>query len=132
MALGRRGILITQLSALAKLACVPGEWALNQESAPGVAASVTKAAAAGVSHVCRSITISVDSIVVGGFALCVLRDGLSGVGAILWSAYGVVLSPIYMSDLNIVGTAGNAMTLEFTTPIAATAQVLTLTGYDAS
>lgn len=71
--------------------------------------------------------------------LCNLRDGASGAGAILWSVLMATQAVAgdkddYTSDgHNIVGTAGNAMTLEYVAAGGAnTLETVALGGYDAS
>jgi hypothetical protein len=86
--------------------------------AVGVRAVATQAAVAGAMHICRSITASiVAGAAAQGQLQVVLRDGATGVGTILWSDN--VACPAAESDritiagMNISGTPGNAMTLEF-------------------
>lgn len=131
MALGRVGILIATSPSDAEVACSPGEWSITSAPAVATVATVTRAAVAGVSHVFRSVVASCTDTTAP--RLCVVRDGLSGVGAILWQAYVAGAIPIFMTDLNIIGTAGNAMTIEYTTaPAAGSFEAVSLTGYDAS
>jgi hypothetical protein len=108
------------------------------QNTPGAAAqaTITKAAVAGVRHICDSITAT---IACSGTAQTpinvVLRDGLTGVGAILWSAKLAApingMADIELNGLSIPGTAGNAMTLEFTgAGAAATEQAVSMIGSD--
>lgn len=116
----------------AELSATPAEWSQTNAPAAATIATTTKAAAAGVAHVCRSITAMGDTAHATA-PLLVLRDGLSGVGAILWSVYVPLglSGPVSVPGLNIVGTAGNAMTLEFTSAPSATGfQSVALSGYD--
>ncbi len=118
----------------------PGDSSLA--AAPGVAvqASVTRAAVVGVRHVCTSITASTDAGAAAGGTggmLVVLRDGLTGVGAVLWNC--LLQAPandsksIALSGLSIIGTLGNAMTLEFVAaPGAGVSQTVTLVTHDAT
>ncbi len=129
-----------------ELATGPGEWATFSNPGGAVQASASRAAAAGVRHVAKSMVG--DYFATGVLAApsvnnLVLRDGLSGVGTILWSrALGLQLTPagttgvadhVMSPPVSIVGTAGNAMTLEFTAagPLN-TFEVISLTGFDAS
>ena len=120
-----------------QLSSSPGEWSVNHLPAVGVQATITRAGVAGRSHICRSITAAISAgAAVSAVSHIVLRDGVSGVGAILWGA--VLNAPINYSDnivisgLNIVGTSGNAMTLEFLAAgVATDTQSVSLTGYDA-
>lgn len=90
----------------------------NLTSAPAAAvvATVTQAAAgAGRRNVCRNIAASVFNAVGLTYAPLVLRDGATGVGAILWRTdIAKDLEAFAIGDLLIIGTANTAMTLEFT------------------
>lgn len=86
----------------------------------GVAAIVGQAAKL---HVCQTIHATFNAGATAPAAIqvgVVLRDGASGSGAILWSSQmaltavgGQASPPVEISGLNISGTPGNAMTLEF-------------------
>lgn len=114
-----------------------GDWAIQSDPATAIQATITRAAgAAGVRHICTSITATFSAGITAGVATKVyLRDGLTGAGAILWSAS--LSAPVgdshdvTISDLSIVGSAATAMTLEFALAGAAgTFQNVALTGYD--
>jgi hypothetical protein len=134
------GAAVAGLGAL--LAAGPGEWAISHLPAANVVATITRAAVAGQRHVCRSITGSIAAGAIAPAAFntqLLLRDGASGVGAILWgdtlsmSAVAGGQDTSQLSGLNIVGTAGNAMTLEFLAAAGAnTLESVALTGYDAT
>lgn len=135
-----RAASATNLSAFsgqgAQLSAAPGEWTANHIPAAGVLATVTRAGQAGVVQVCRSITASISAVNVQGAINVVLRDGASGAGAILWSCGFVVPAGnsdrVAITGLNIAGTAGEDMTLEFTgAPAAGNGEQVTFTGYDA-
>jgi hypothetical protein len=120
----------------AQMVAAPGEWSQNEIAAAGTLASVTRAGAPGVRQIVRSITVSITAVNVQGALNAVLRDGASGVGAILWSCGFVAAAGtcdrVALSGLNIAGTAGNDMTLEFSgAPAAGNAEQVTMTGYDA-
>lgn len=120
----------------AQLVACPGEWSENEIAAAGALASVTRAGSAGIRQICRSITVSITCVNVQGAVNAVLRDGAAGVGAILWSCGFVgaagTCDRVAITGLNIAGTAGNDMTLEFSgAPAAGNAEQVTLTGYDA-
>lgn len=130
--------LATQQAVGSEMVTGPGQWSLV--SAPGAAAqpTATKAAgAAGVRHVCTGISATVAPGATAQVPVLVnLRDGATGVGAILWSGYlqapanglGVLTSP----PLNIPGSAATAMTIEFAAaPVAAAVGSVSATGYDA-
>jgi len=115
----------------------PLEWSIQHTPAAGVQATITRAASAGVKHVATAISV----VLVGGAAgetgpvYVYLRDGASGLGTILWGATLRAPTansvPISLTGLNIPGTAGNAMTLEFAfAPAATTLESVALTGYE--
>lgn len=123
----------------ALLVAEPGEWAASAVPPAATRATVTLAGAVGTRHVCRSITacLANDAAAQTGPCFVYLRDGASGVGAILWA--GVLRGGAYangqisLSGLNIVGTAGNDMTLEFdVAPDAGHNQTVAMTGYSAT
>ena len=130
----------TTQSKGAALATSPGNWSITSAPAVNTVATVTKAGVGGTRHVCTSIHASlyVTGVTTAGGLLVTLRDGASGIGSILWSGYMVVQNIIGFVDriivlpLNTVGTAGNAMTLEFASSAGlATFEAISLTGYDA-
>lgn len=116
----------------------PGNWSVTSDPAVNTQATVTRAGVVGVSHVCTSIGLCLSNSGAAASAIvkAYLRDGASGVGAVLWSA-NIIAGPgfgdyVHISGLNIVGTAGNAMTLEFAAAGGANTQEnVSLTGYDA-
>lgn len=120
------------------LVAKPGEWAIQHTPAAATQATITRAAGgAGVRHVCRSITCSIVAIAAQGQIIVNLRDGATGAGTILWSAQFALLAGtsdrITLGDLNIVGSANTAMTLEVAAaPAATNFASVSLTGYDAS
>lgn len=116
----------------------PGEWAIQQTPAAATQATISRAAGgAGVRHVCRSITCSILATAAQGQIIVNLRDGATGAGTILWSAQFSLAAGtsdrITLGDLNIVGSANTAMTLETAAaPAATNFASVSLTGYDAS
>lgn len=133
------------LSAVAAPAALmvsaPGEWSITNAPAVAVRATITRAAGgAGVRHVARSITAStsMNNGFIGDLPLlATLRDGTSGVGAILWSSRLQLSAnfpfgfPVALSGLNIVGSINTAMTLEFdVAPAAFSSESVALTGFD--
>lgn len=124
----------------AVLSASPGEWAIENRPIAATQATITRAAVAGTVHVARSITACLTSaagLVAAQELQVVLRDGLTGAGAVLWSARLSIPNVVGERDkivapLNIAGTAGNAMTLEFTAAGGAgTFESVSLSGYDA-
>jgi len=64
-----------------------------------------------------------------------LRDGPSQTGTVIWQ-YDIAVEPGVsiehsICDLNIVGSANTAMTLEFTSVGGVTGETVNLVGYDA-
>ncbi len=125
-------------SVNAQLAVRPGDWSINHTPAAATQATITKAAgAAGVRHVCTSISATLATIGTAQSSAIVLslRDGTTGAGTILWSKQAVLpanaLWEVNISNLNIVGTAATGMTLEFGAAGAtASFSSVALTGYD--
>lgn len=127
------------LSLGAGLVSLPGDWGAVSTPAVSAQASATRVAgAAGVRHVCTSISFSLGAVAAEGSLLVNLRDGTTGVGTILWSMrIGPFLAGTSgretISGLNIVGSAATAMTLEFAAaPTATNFETVSLTGHDAS
>lgn len=124
------------------LATGPGNWSINHTPAANTQATITKAAGGGtIRHVCNSITVTLIGLAASAEAtvLVNLRDGATGAGTILWSARLLVTgttgseSGVTLSNLNIVGSANTAMTLEFAAAGgASTFETVAMTGYDAS
>jgi hypothetical protein len=123
----------------AALAAPPGEWTLTSAPAANTVATATRAAgAAGVRHVLRSIHASINAVAAITAPLTVVvRDGASGVGAILWqdrlTAPAGTDGRISLTGLSIVGSAATAMTVEFTAaPGATNFETLSATGYSSA
>jgi hypothetical protein len=122
----------------AQLATAPGEWTLNSEPAANTTATATRAAGgAGVRHVLTSVNASLIGVAaIAAPISVVVRDGATGVGAILWR--DKLFTPaagsrdrLTISGLNIVGSVNTAITVEFTGgPGATNFEVLSATGYD--
>jgi len=121
----------------AAMVAPPGNWAAFQTPAAATQATCNRAGLAGNRNICNSIQANVSAVAIQGVLVLVLRDGASGVGAILWSTNlgPVVIGsniPFAISGLNIVGTSGNQMTLEFTAaPAATNFESVAMTGYQA-
>jgi hypothetical protein len=135
--------LAAQTGINAQMSTPPGNWAVNHTPAINTQATISKAAgAAGVRHVCTSITATLGQSGAGtaqGVIQVNLRDGATGAGTILWSASlssPTTTSPvavINLSGLNIVGSAATAMTLEFSAAGGANVfESVAMTGYDVS
>lgn len=113
-----------------------GCWAATNGPTATRQATVTQVAGdAGVRNVCRSITATVACGATAQTPLSVfLRDGATGVGAILWQA--VLAAPadgsgiVNVSDLEIVGSPATPMTLEFSAGgVAASLEAVSMSGF---
>jgi hypothetical protein len=121
----------------AQLVADPGEWTIVHTPAVNVQATATKAAgAAGVQHVCRSISAALNALTAAAetTVLLNLRDGATGAGTILWAlrlhAIPAGTTGIAIAGLNIFGSAATAMTLEFAAAGGAnTFESLSASGY---
>lgn len=115
---------------------MPNQWSVQNTPGAAAQATISKAGVAGARHVCMGISASIACGATAQTPIqVVLRDGATGVGAILWSqelaapANGV--GEVEISDMGIAGTSGNAMTLEFTAAgVAASVESVSLIGYD--
>lgn len=103
----------------AMLVTEPGEWTENDGPAANTQSTATHAAGgAAERHICKSITATLIAGATASNAISVrLRDGITGVGTILWRAtmtvpIGVGQS-IVIPNINIIGSVATAMTLEF-------------------
>lgn len=115
-------------------------WSQTHQPAANTIATTTRAAQSGVQHVCRAITASFSATGVAPTAIqveVVLRDGASGAGTVLWScgmslpATAGASTVVALTDLEIAGTTGTAMTLEFSAAGGAnTVERVSLVGYD--
>jgi hypothetical protein len=115
------------------------KWAINNAPAANTVATVSQAAAGGLRHVCTSIYALLTNGVVAaqGNATLNLRDGASGAGTLLWTmdmaipATAGTTRVIQLSNLNIVGSGGLAMTLEFVAAAGAnTFEMVNICGFD--
>lgn len=118
------------------------DWTLvaNAAGAANVQATATRAGQAGVAHVLESITATCwqpGAPAAANELIFVVRDGATGVGAILFQ--GVIkltttandVNTFSQTGLNIVGTAGNAMTVEFLgAPGANAVELISADGFD--
>jgi len=109
-------------SIVAHESWVKNTWAQGHLPAANTQATTTKAApGAGLRNVCTGITatIAASAAPAAVVALVVLRDGATGVGAVLWADYVALtavagaVSKINLSGLRIRGSANTQMTLEF-------------------
>lgn len=126
-------------SSGATLIAQPGHWSINHTPAANTQATITRAGTGANRHVCTSITATLIGLAAAAEAtvLVNLRDDVSGAGTILWSTRLLVTGTsgsetgITLSNLSILGSAGNAMTLEFAAAGGAnTFSSVALTGFD--
>ena len=111
-------------------------WSITHTPGAATQATATKAASTGVRHVATNITAC---LAVGGTAqtpiVANLRDGASGAGTVVrsWAFSAPVNGTsvcVTQSDLSIIGTAGVAMTIEFTgAGVAASQETVSMSGY---
>jgi hypothetical protein len=114
-------------------------WNINNLPADGVQATVTKAAAPGVTHIGDSAWlhwVNDSAAAAGVLASAKIIDGVSGSTAYLMQILfclggtGTSEGPPLGPGLNYRGTPGNAMTAEFSAGVALTRQSVSLSGYD--
>jgi hypothetical protein len=113
-------------------------WSQIHAPAANSQATTSRAAATGVRHVayCVGYTLTATTAPAATSLNVVLRDGATGAGTIIWqhtvvatAGTGNLVTPHTVCGLNIAGTAGTAMTLEFSAGLTNAVQVVSLTGY---
>jgi len=116
----------------------PTDWPLAHTPAAATQATISKAAAPALKHVCTSISATLTTVgTLQGPIQLNLRDGATGAGTILWSL-SIQLPvngawSIFLSGLSIPGSINTAMTLEFSAAgVAASQESVALTGYDSA
>lgn len=137
---GAAAVIAAFSSLGAALSVSPGNWSQGSTPAAATQATTSRAAGgAGVRHVCTGIfaTLATGATAQAAAAVLVLRDGLTGAGAILWTKQSILpvngVWNVEISGLNIVGSAATAMTLEFVAAgVAGSFQSVSMTGYEAS
>lgn len=98
----------------------PSQWSQSHAPAAATQATTTKAAGgAGVRHYCNALVVTLsNSAAAAGDVVIRLRDGATGAGTILAEfrlaipAVASSFAQVALSDLEIIGTANTAMTLE--------------------
>lgn len=115
------------------------DFAKSSVPAANTQATTSIAATAGVRNVCTSLSVMLSAGASASSVVIVyLRDGLTGVGTPLWGkSFSVPANGTVEIDENfgdgLVGTPGNAMTLEFTGAAGATTQEsVNFNGYQAT
>lgn len=129
---------LSAFSATGSELCVkPGNWSVNASATAGTPSASRVAGGAGVRHVCNSISITLATGATAQTPVLVnLRDGASGAGTVLqtWAISAVAnggMAVVTITDLNVVGSAATAMTLEFAGATAgSTVATVNLNGYD--
>lgn len=103
----------TQIQAA--MSAAPGEWFTADYEAAAQVTCTKAAGAAGVRHICRSVSMTLAGAL-SGIVRFNLRDGATGAGTIMRSWALAILAgdskSVEVSGLNIFGTAATAMTLE--------------------
>lgn len=112
----------------------PLEWGIMHQPGATTAATISKAAVAGVRHVATGFVACIAAVAAQPDIKVVLRDGATGAGTILWTARlsstAGTAQCVSSPPLNIVGTAATAMTLEtVTAPASTNSATVSLSGY---
>lgn len=110
-------------------------WSVFHNPAASAQATISKALVAGKKHVCTSISATLSAVAAQTLIQLNLRDGATGAGAIIWSDQVVLpIGAVYrlnLSGLDISGSLGTAMTLEFSgAPVTTNVESVAMTGYD--
>jgi len=123
-----------ETSAPPPLPAPPAEWVVSNEIA-GAAAVATKAGISGVQHVADCVSFStVDPGTSGAVEIIQLLDGSSVLMQWVISSPPITSAQgsISVCGLNVVGSVGSAMTLEFTGSSTTTRESVNLVGHDAT
>lgn len=115
----------------------PTSWTIVSGPAAGSAASVSIAGVTGVRHIMQSMSFSwVQTASTAQNDFVVVRDGACGSGAVIYE-FRVALpatagtnDTFGLSGLAIIGTAGNAMCIEFSSGHASTFETVAAGGID--
>lgn len=115
----------------------PTDWSIFHTPAVATQPVATKAAVTAQKHVCTSISATIAAVAAQGLIQLNLRDGITGVGTIIWSKQVALpvggVWEVNLTDLSIPGSIGNAMTLELSgAPAATNYGSVALTGYDSA
>lgn len=134
------GTLTTALNQGVQLVENGARWVINSQPAVSTQATASKAAAAGIRHVCDTISFSAMNTTAIAAAAQVqvnLRDGATGVGTVLWSCQlfiglgpGQLVPPFSFKGLNLIGSVNTAMTLEFSALVTNLFESVTASGFD--
>lgn len=116
-------------------------WCQNSQPAAGSQASATRASSAGASHVMCGLLVSWIVTTALGAATSItvnVRDGSTGAGTILMTFQLGIAATVgswvsqFVSGIRLAGSAGNAMTVEFSAAVASTQQSANFWGYDSN
>lgn len=112
-----------------------GNFGTNSSPAINTQASASRAAATGVTHIATSCSGSITTTAAQTAITLNLRDGATGAGTVLWSETIIcaISTPCVLTSppMNIPGTAGNALTCEWSgIPASGNAESATLVSYD--
>ena len=132
---GSQQQLINRITNQSLMVQEAGEWSVNNAPAVAARATVTRAAVGGAAYILKSLSVcrTCDGTAAPAAEFAVVRDGLTGVGPILWQ--GILRGDanssnvISVTGLNIIGSVNTAITIEFTAaPPAGHNQSVTMSG----
>jgi hypothetical protein len=110
-----------------------GSWTGVHQPGVGVQASFVKAAAPAAQHVCTGFAWSCGAIAAPVATLMVVQilDGAT----VIWSEIVAVQAAVGtfargQSGVNLVGTPGNSMTIQFSALLANLSECVSIEGYD--
>ena len=115
----------------------PDTWDINSEPGLGVQATVSLAGVPGVRHVAQVIAATmVQTGTTATNDFLVIRDGACGSGTVIFDVRMSVTTTggdqknVYLSGMNVIGTAGNAICIEFGTGHTGVIENVNLLGFD--
>lgn len=131
--------LTARNSAGAQLSEKGSRWTVTSNPAAGSVASASIALEAGVKHVVDTVCFSAGSTAApAATSLQInIRDGATGAGTIIGvfelditATTGQNVAPQCITNLNLPGTAGTAMTAEFSSLLANLKEAIFITGHN--
>ncbi|MFH1010992.1 MAG: hypothetical protein V1784_07140 [bacterium] len=135
---GAGSALVVSVSGAETILSIENGWQMSDQPAVATQATVTRVAAVGIRHALTSLQAIVSAAAGAAVVptLIYIRDGATGAGAILWAgSLAAAVSTTEEFAINftqpIIGTAGNAMCIEFAVAGAAGSQeTIAGQGYD--
>ena len=125
---------IALLPALAVGQSIFSYWAINHAPAATTQATIARAATTGARHVAKHLTVCVTEVAAQPALAFNLRDGATGAGTVVWTASlsaAAGTSQCVAADVDIIGTANTAMTLESAAaPASTNLATVSLNGFD--